>query len=286
MTLYDTLVQNQYIENAYYDWKEYRQSLTLYLKQQIPKGRTVAIFGAGMCNDIDIDIDLLIDHVKELFLVDKMKINHTDIFSRYSYAKNQEEKVKFLEMDFVGITQEEYRIFSERLVALAQIDKENTNVEDLAKLVSLHIKELYQKALEREIFTTDKYFDYVIAVGLHSQLNNLFAWMWEEVLRSLSQTDQSVFQFIASYNEQFIKKFHDKIIKHTAQGLIIGCEIQRVGRKDLIQGSIQALEDVNQRITKNQLICIDQAFVYWPFDIAQEIVFDVELLHLKVNSQN
>lgn len=284
MTLYDTLVENQYMENAYFDWKEYRESLTLYLKEQIPKGRTVAILGAGMCNDIDLD--LLIDHVKELFLVDKMKINHVDIFSHYTNANKKKEKVKFLEMDFVGITQEEYRIFSERLIQLVQIEKERTNIKDLAKMVSLHMKELYQKALKREIFATELSFDYIIAVGLHSQLNNLFAWMWEEVLRSLAQTDSFVFQFIASYNEQFIKKFHDKLLKYTVEGIIIGCEIQRVGKKDLIQGSIQAFDDINQRIAKNELICIDQAYIYWPFDITQEIVFDVELRHLKVNSQN
>lgn len=283
MTLYDMLIQNQTIENAFLDWKEYRKALTLHILEQIPPKKTVAILGAGMCNDLDLD--LLIDHVNYLYLVDKIKPKETDIYSHYPYAKKYKDKIEFMELDFVGITDEEYRIFSERLVRLVQIEKENTNIEDLAKLVSLHMKELYEKALNRSIFTVDVQFDYVIAVGLHSQLNNMFAWMWEIVLKNLKQKDVSVFTFISSYNEKIIQKFHEKLLEHVKEGLIIGCEKARVGQSDLIQGSIQAMWDFKQRIQTRQVVCMDQAYIYWPFDIKQNIVFDVELLHLKMVSQ-
>lgn len=283
MTLYDTLVENQSIENAFVKWEEYRKTLTRYLIEQIPVGKKVAILGVGMCNDIDLD--LLIEHVEKLYLVDKMKLDQRNIWKQYPNAKKNKDKVECMELDFVGITEDEYRLFSERLIRLVQIEKERTDVEELANLVILQIKEIYEKALKRTLFTKIFEVDYTIAIGLYSQLNNMFAWMWEMVLNTLKQKETKVFQFIASYNELFIKKFHQNLFEHVTEGMIIGCEIQRVGQNDTIQGSMQALFDIKKKVKEKQLICKDQAYVYWPFDTDQEIVFDVELLHLKLISQ-
>ena len=274
MTLYDELMQAQYLENAFEDWKEYREAITNYFLTHIPCGATVAIFGAGMCNDIDIE--RLLEKVSEITLIVRDRSLLHRVFEHYPNADRK--RIHFLEADFVGITEKEYRLFSERLVRMIQAKKEKTDISEVAEYVGLQMKALYEEALKQPVFSKEEKFDYGIAFGLHSQLNNMFPWMWEIVLHTLNVKEESVFQLAASYNNRIVERFHDEVFGILKKGMIIGFEKQRIGLKDAIEGSVQAGMDIQKRADKNQIKILDEAYVYWPFDREKEIVFDVEIL--------
>ena len=54
MSLYDELLQFQILPHARNDWAEYRTAVTAYLLQHTEPQSSVAVFGAGRCNDIDL----------------------------------------------------------------------------------------------------------------------------------------------------------------------------------------------------------------------------------------
>ena len=69
MHLYDQLRQQQIIPDAYDRWRAYRQTVTLWLMDQLPEGATVAIVGAGRCNDLNLY--LLANHCQTITLIDQ-----------------------------------------------------------------------------------------------------------------------------------------------------------------------------------------------------------------------
>ena len=68
MSLYEDLLQKQYLPHAYEDWAEYRNAISNYLIASTAADSTLAIFGAGCCNDWDLS--LLAGHFSSITLID------------------------------------------------------------------------------------------------------------------------------------------------------------------------------------------------------------------------
>ena len=68
MSLYEDLLQKQFLPHAYEDWAEYRNAISNYLIASTAADSTLAIFGAGCCNDWDLS--LLARHFSSITLID------------------------------------------------------------------------------------------------------------------------------------------------------------------------------------------------------------------------
>lgn len=68
MSLYEDLLQKQFLPHAYEDWAEYRNAISNYLIASTAADSTLAIFGAGCCNDWDLS--LLAGHFSSITLID------------------------------------------------------------------------------------------------------------------------------------------------------------------------------------------------------------------------
>ena len=242
MTIYDELKRAQYLPDAFIQWKEYRNALTQYLIETIQKGSSIVILGAGMCNDIDVEKLVnqgmcltLID--RDINLLKQMKENYPNIDMT---------KVTLLEIDFAGITDEEYRTFCDHLIRLVKVDRKQTNIIEVAEFVKIYLTDLYQQAAQRKIFDKNLAFDYCIAFGLYSQLNNMFPWIWEIVLSNLQKKEERVFKFLKQKTSQIIEKLNDELCTIVKKELILGIEVQRIGVESKIEGSIQALMDIEK----------------------------------------
>ena len=71
MSVYDELLKTQTIPHAYENWAEYRRELTEYLTGVTDAGSTLAVFGAGSCNDLDLC--MLREHFSQITLIDCQK---------------------------------------------------------------------------------------------------------------------------------------------------------------------------------------------------------------------
>ena len=134
MSIYDELLKLQKIPDAYTNWQEYRERLTDYIISTLEPESTLAVFGAGNCNDINLK--RLQQHFSQIVLYDR------DITTLYealdTYHITLKENIVLKETDFLGITPEEYREYADDVLRMIQVDGKNTDMDEVAE----HMAEL------------------------------------------------------------------------------------------------------------------------------------------------
>ena len=109
MSVYDELLKTQTIPHAYENWAEYRRELTEYLTGVTDAGSTLAVFGAGSCNDLDLC--MLREHFSQITLIDCQKESMFAALDTYQLREDASLVLK--EADFLGITPAEYREYAD-----------------------------------------------------------------------------------------------------------------------------------------------------------------------------
>lgn len=276
MSIYDELLKTQTIPHAYENWAEYRRELTDYVLSVTEPGSTLAVFGAGSCNDLDLAA--LRGHFSGITLIDREKENMFAALDTYHLKKD--EVITLKEADFLGITPAEYREYADDILRMIQVDGRNTDMNEVAEYAILRMKDLYQKAVERPLDFGKKVYDYVLAAGVHSQINNMFAWLWQVYLEAVGKQETTVFEFVKQKNEEVIPRFQDAFYACAKKGAVLACEKKRIGRDGGIQGACQALQDAVRRQEKGQCLIEESISLRWPFDPAQDIIYQMSVLHI------
>ena len=101
-------------DDEYNEWTGYRAELTEFIVSSIPAGGTLLILGAGKCNDLNLK--KLSDHCGSTTLSDYRPETAEEAFSRYDLSPD--EKIRFLESDYVGIPDEAYLEYTEQLIGI------------------------------------------------------------------------------------------------------------------------------------------------------------------------
>lgn len=276
MSIYDELLKTQTIPHAYENWAVYRRELTEYVMGITEEGSTLAVFGAGSCNDLNLAA--LRGHFSKITLIDREKENMFVALDTYQLEKD--EAISLKEADFLGITPQEYREYADDILRMIQVDGRNTDMDEVAEYAILRMKDLYQKAAERPLDFGEKVYDYVLAAGVHSQINNMFAWLWQVYLEAVGKQEATVFEFVKKKNEEVIPRFQDAFYACAKKGAVLACERKRIGRDGGIQGAWQALQDVLKRQEKGQCLIDESISLRWPFDPAQDITYQMSVLHI------
>ncbi|MEG0712458.1 MAG: hypothetical protein RR448_09475 [Niameybacter sp.] len=273
MNLYDRLIKLQEIEHAFSEWEAYRHQVTEFIIKDTSPEHTLAICGAGRCNDLDLE--RLTKHFKQVILVDK------DVPSmeaaRYRYNLEKDSNLKMQVADFVGIGDDAYRDYVDTLIEAVRKKGIQTDLEDLVKLA---LKQL--QSLEGQIPTTPVELgiascDVIVALGVHSQLLNMLEWIWTIVLETIRQEEVSVRDKIKMMNRLAIEKFNDTLFRHAKKQLVMGFEVGRAGQEGSIQGAIQGLEDMSHYEASGEVQGVDTLEVQWPFDEKQNKMYYMQI---------
>ncbi|MEF9960798.1 hypothetical protein [Niameybacter sp.] len=273
MNLYDRLIKLQEIEHAFSEWEAYRHQVTEFIIKDTSPEHTLAICGAGRCNDLDLE--RLTKHFKQVILVDK------DVPSmeaaRYRYNLEKDSNLKMQVADFVGIGDDAYRDYVDTLIEAVRKKGIQTDLEDLVKLA---LKQL--QSLEGQILTTPVELgiascDVIVALGVHSQLLNMLEWIWTIVLETIRQEEVSVRDKIKMMNRLAIEKFNDTLFRHAKKQLVMGFEVGRAGQEGSIQGAIQGLEDMSHYEASGEVQGVDTLEVQWPFDEKQNKMYYMQI---------
>ena len=106
MNIYDQLRTLQVINNAYNEWEHYRHELTEIIIKYAKGSESIAIFGSGRCNDIDLN--RLSRYFNEVILFDK----DLEAMKEGLYQQKVEmmPNIKIKVTDFVGIDDADYRV--------------------------------------------------------------------------------------------------------------------------------------------------------------------------------
>ena len=276
MSVYDELLKTQTIPHAYENWAEYRRELTEYLTGVTDAGSTLAVFGAGSCNDLDLC--MLREHFSQITLIDCQKESMFAALDTYQLSEDASLGLK--EADFLGITPAEYREYADDVLRMIQVEGKDTDMPEVAEYAILRMKELYARAERRPLDFGEKTYDYAIAAGVHSQINNMFAWLWQVYLEAVGTWETTVFDYVKQKNEEVIPRFQEAFYRSVKKGAVLACERKRIGRDGGIQGACQALKDAIDRQDAGKCLIDESIALRWPFDTAQGITYQMSVLHI------
>ena len=273
MNIYDQLRNLQIINNAYNEWESYRRDLTKIIIKYAEGSKSIAIFGAGRCNDIELA--RLSEYFNEVILFDKDQEAMIEGLKQQKVETISNIKIKV--MDFVGITDADYRAYGDTLISEIRKKGVGTNCHDLAEVALKQLDTLYTKAKSTPIeFGTESY-DYGVAIGVHSQLISMLEWIWSLMLQTIQQDEVSVRNKIIEMNEVLVTRFNHAIIKGARNKIIMGCEEVRIGKEGTVQGAIQALNDLKRRQVNGEINIDEAVAIKWPFNKSQGIQYRVSL---------
>lgn len=275
--LYLTLRNSQNLPNAFNDWKNYRQIITDFIIKHSEPDKSVAILGAGKCNDIDLL--RLKDHFYTISLFDRDEKSMQEALTKYHLTNSS--CVEIHTTDFIGITDEMYCDYADYMINELKAYRNNSNIKELSRKIVEKLDEIFKKIENYNPQLGIQQYDYIACFGVHSQLLNIPIWLWSIGLSNINQTDQTVEDRIKLENTKLVKKLNDEIILLARKSIFLGCEMQRAGMSGAIEGALQAIEDIQNR--NNHSIKLDNIeMTTWPFNPSQNIIFQIGMMNIAI----
>lgn len=217
--IFESLIENENTNIYFNEWSKYRQAVTSYIIESSKTSPcmstckkchkpSLAIWGAGQCNDIDIS---LLSNYFNLVLIDceQEKINE----ARSKYIKNN--SCICTDIPFWNIDHEAYELFEAMLV-------DALPVENITRYIDEYINN------QRKIkYNELPKFDYSIAIGLSSQLCSRFIALLSNYKKNYNSNELNfLYNYFSSLNKTAVKSMLEALKKMTFKLIIIGYEIK------------------------------------------------------------
>jgi hypothetical protein len=234
--------------NAYEDWKDYRQLLTDMVIDIAgdDKAKTVAVIGAGYCNDIDIKS--LCGQFGEIFLVDC----DTEALNNVIYGMDEEDakKVILRQASLTGIEESNVsEFFNDTLIKLQNRGKYLT-YHEFDEILMDNLDLLLSKTYtEDEVMKALPRADIAVCNGVCSQLFSVISYFIRSVAASIPEALFKGAMDVADRAEQRLKSKNDVIIpaivnailKSAGDYVIFGNEYSK---ERPVEGAYQCIEAV------------------------------------------
>ena len=243
-----------------------------------PEG-TLAIWGAGSCQDIDLQC--LAQHFSSIVLLDKDEKGMQAALTRYGLKECK--SISYRVIDFVGISEEDYRSYAGFLIGEVQRQRGKIDSQLLAYKAQ-EVLHTFQARLSKREFSLGETYEKSVVVGVHSQLFSMLEWIWTVILQAIAQEESSVRNQIIAINDEGIVRFNQLVLDTTGGEIVIGCEEGKIGHLGTIQGAYQGLVDIERRLEQGQLQLLNTKTLHWPFHVAQGTIYKMRLQHLKKNT--
>lgn len=296
--IYDRFLARASRDDEYSDWAAYRAELTDFVVRSTSPGGSLLILGAGKCNDLDLG--KLSEHCGSITLSDYRPATAGEAWRRYGLSPS--ERCRFLEADYVGIPDEAYLEYTERLLHIMQRLAEipgNTPEEiagpDLKQLQEC-LERIYRSNAAYRIDLGDGVFDNAVAAGVHSQLNNSFRGLFQYVrkdvedrlgkVRFAEELNAAVFSVTREHTAELVERFNEAAFGAVREGIVYGCEKSIIytpegGRSPVIgtvDGARQAGEAIADLPTAGRMTCL------WPLSRRRNIKFEMSICYLPIGT--
>ena len=304
--IYERFKERSSKDDEYTDWAGYREELTDFIVQCTRPGGSLLILGAGKCNDLDLR--KLAEHCGSITLSDYRKETVEEAFRRYGLAPS--EKLGASIADYVGITDEDYLEYTERLLGVMEKlgeeaagpgleETAGSGLEDIAgpELVRLRqtLDRIYRDNEAYRIDLGDKTYDNAVVVGVHSQLNNSFRGLFQYVhkdvrerlgeLRFAEELNDAVFQMTREHTGDLVLRFNDAVFASAREGIIYGYEKWIIytpnGASEPVIGTVDGARQAGELIAdfpiEQRLGCL------WPLSKRRGVKFEMDICYLPVD---
>lgn len=290
--LFEELLNSENTNDRYDLWKNYREDLTekiinnfndILIKKKVKEEKirrvkdkqllhqikdqkgykpTLAIWGAGGCNDIDI---VALSHYFTLILIDD---NEKQIKGARSRAKLSESECVCTNLKFWDVWEEEYYLFD-------ALVKDRAPVEDIV----IYFDDLVNRMIEID-YSTIPTFDFSVCVGLASQLNSRFmAILYRHKGEPDFYSNNDILTIVDAFdrlNDIAVERMCNCINKLTKYGAMFGYELDSLfidetdeSNKDVIEEIIrEKLNEINSVIEESiHIETANEKQNIWQFDI-------------------
>lgn len=260
--LYDELLRNQIMPNAFSDWAAYRKELTDFVLRSTGEGASALIVGAGECNDFDLV--RLKGHFRQVTLLDRNEqaMQRGLIRQGVSWASDD-----ILCADLVGIPADVYRRIADHMLALLRTEL-SSGAPDGRRLEQAFLRQAAAAFQDRQpdaLMGQSDLADYVICCGVHSQLLTVFPQMASVYGRYIPIRCETVADCLRERIPSLVAQLNDALLHWARKGVILGLEESRLGMDGGIDGAWQAMRDLEGRDLSPKA----QTRLSWPFDPAQ-----------------
>lgn len=289
MSLYKQIKENFILPNAFEDWREYREELTKFLIQEVDQVTlplsfsgnidleehlpTLAIIGAGECNDIDLK--KLAEHFSKITLIDYNEEAMEQAIKTYNLEDSKQ--IELLSVSLDGIDDRDYEEFCEDLQTYVRLNQGNFSIEEFEEFALSKLTGICQKRRQSEIPLESHTYDYIWCFGVHSQLQAMFSYICYAFLQNLKEMFPSplneftnINRYLKSENDSFIPHFHDALLSSAKKAVFLGLELHRTNDTEPIEGAYQAIQNIRSRNLK-----VTESSICWPFYPCGNITYEM-----------
>lgn len=290
MKLYDQIKSHFLLPEAYTDWTHYRDTLTHYLIAQtdlisLPLSfhasmkrsemlPTLAIIGAGACNDIDLS--RISPHFSKITLLDSDETAIKKALDTYHLEHSA--SICPLPVSLNGITDSDYQQFCDSLQAYIRLNHLSFTPEEFETFTLSQIEHIFQKSSQTAIPLAPASYDYIWCFGVHSQLLAMFSYIYHVFtvnlqhmfFQDVSISEKAFSERLKKENNSFIPRLHDALLASAKKAVFIGCEQKRSGQDTPIEGACQAIHDLR---TRN--LSLTESTILWNFYPAGGISYEM-----------
>lgn len=297
--LYDQFKARASRDDEFSDWAGYRGVLTEFVVNSTRPGSSLLILGAGRCNDLDLRT--LAGHCGRITLSDYRPEIMEEALCRYGLPEaSASEQIGFLQSDYVGIPDEAYLQYTERLLETMETIRtgQGESLEEIAgpRVQKLQecLQQIYRDNEGYEIDLGDAVCDNAVVAGVHSQLNNSFRGLFQYVLKDVEEhggpvkfaeeLNAAVFAETRKHTRDLVLRFNDAVFAAVREGVVYGYEKniiytpagENVPTVGTVDGARQAGEAVANHPVENRMGCL------WPLSRRRGIKFEMEIRYLRV----
>lgn len=298
MQLYEELRSHFYIPDAYRHWKRYRDLLSAYLSAEADNGSTLAILGAGACNDIDLSY--IRQYFSEITLIDYDDKAMKEAVKRYRLE--QDLRVELCPAGLTGIGESGYVQFCTAMQQFAGAVKDGVPVQALDAFAISALRSVAGQGGSCPL--EGKKYDCIWCVGVHSQLHVMFSYIyrvfWENLyamgkLFCVPEGDGPEDSAFTAYLQEFyteqIRQLHEDILKAAGKKVFIGCELgrtnayydgmhraaQNVIGQSPVCGAYQGILDIRSRN-----LSVEEGVLCWPFYPENAVYYDMLIQKIEI----
>jgi len=273
------IIKNKFIlKDAYSDWEEFRNAFTDIICDKTAKFRkkkklSIAILGAGRCNDIDII--RLSGFYEKIVLIDWDEQALMEASEKYAGL------VETINFSLTGITEQNVKQFMETVMSGLNKNSSKMSPQLFGTVMSLGLNTLLLNLMKGYTVTGEKLgenkYDMVIANGVHSQLFAMISFFARSVAYSVKSqfgidTDKSLAEIeakLSEFNSIVGLYINEAILRSARLCSIFGNEAPY---GDNIEGAYQCIHHIR---SKNDVVKISETELEWTFNKKENIIYNM-----------
>ena len=274
--IYRQLKEKFVLKNAHEDWKDYRSALTMIANEYA--GGSIAIIGAGRCNDIELAA-LLFDRI---ILIDVDAVTMREATEGLSPAMR--EKIRPVEASLTGITEADTEAFCARVLNFVRDQGKDLSADAFESCLNEAIDILFEKtsAAEKElsevIFGTR--YDVVLCNGVCSQLFSMILFFIRSVAHSVGDTILPEATGIADQAEKRLSCMNDRLIPTIAGAIAAGAKKAAIfGNEDPENAPVEGAHQCMRYLRENH--APEERTLQWMFNAAGQVRYRMTIQILR-----